>query len=95
MVRTPRDNIILAPPTFISATEGNAVSVPCVGLRGTSPTFSSDGLLVNSSQYSLNFASIAAASAGNYTCQVEDSTTNFTVNVTVIGETVCGSGYLN
>ena len=79
------DVIILAPPTFLSVTEGDTVSVPCVGSRGAFPTFSPDGALTTSTQYSLNFDPISASSASDYVCQVGDSTANFTIIVTVIG----------
>ena len=78
--------IILDPPYFLSVTEGDTVSVPCVSSGETLPSFSRDGMMLNSSQYSLSFVSISTSSAGNYACQVEDTIANFTINVSSIGE---------
>ena len=65
-------------------TEGDAVSLPCVGSRGAAPSFSLAGeaLPTNlSGPYSLDFPSVNFSDAGTYTCQVGDATATVTVNV--------------
>lgn len=78
------DVIILAPPTSISVTEGDAVSLPCVGSRGAAPNFALDGTVQMSGPYSLDFASISVSDNGTYTCQVGDTTANVAVTVTAM-----------
>ena len=78
------DVIILAPPTTLLVTEGDIVSIPCVGSGGTAPTFTLGGAMQTSGPYSLDFASIATSDAGTYTCQVGETTANFTVNVSAM-----------
>lgn len=85
------DVIILAPPTTISVTEGDAVSLPCVGSGGTAPTFTLDGEAVQSAAttgpYSLDFASISVSDNGTYTCEIGEITANVTINITaMLGE---------
>ena len=79
------DVIILAPPTTISVTEGDAVSLPCVGSVGATPTFTLDGGAVQSAAttgpYSLDFASISVSDNGAYTCEIGNKTANVTVSV--------------
>ena len=68
-------------------TEGDAVSLPCVGSSGAAPSFSLAGeaLPTNlSGPYSLDFPSVSFSDAGNYTCQVGEATAIVTVNVDVM-----------
>ena len=81
------DVIILAPPTSVLVTEGDAVSLPCIGSRGTAPTFSLDGVAPPTSlsnPYSLDFASIDLSDNGTYTCQIGEATATVTINVTAM-----------
>ena len=78
------DVIILAPPTTLSVTEGDTVSIPCVGSGGAAPSFTLDGAMQTSGPYSLDFASIALSDAGTYTCQIGETTANVTINVTAM-----------
>ena len=83
------DVIILAPPTSVLVTEGDAVSLPCIGSRGTAPTFSLDGVapptsLSNPYTCSLDFASIDLSDNGTYTCQIGEATATVTINVTAM-----------
>ena len=85
------DVIILAPPPTLSVTEGDAVSLPCVGSGGTPPIFVVNGTGVQSpavsGPYSLDFASIALSDAGTYTCQIGSTNATVTLNVTaMLGE---------
>ena len=80
------DVIILAPPTNISVTEGDTVSLPCVGSQGTPPTFTVGGVSQTSSQYSLDFVSIATTAAGDYVCQIGTTATTVSVSVTPLSE---------
>ena len=82
------DVIILAPPTSVSVTEGDAVSIPCVGSGEAAPAFMLDGAAVaTSGPYSLDFASITLSDAGTYTCQIGGEMANVSVNVNeMIGE---------
>ena len=81
------DVIILAPPTSVSVTEGDAVSLPCIGSRGTAPTFFLGGVALPtnlSGPYSLDFASIDLSDNGTYTCQIGEATATVTINVTAM-----------
>ena len=80
------DVIVLAPPTSVSVTEGDTVSLPCVGSRGAVPVFSPTGAMQTSSQFSLDFSSITASASGMYTCQIGGTSASVTVNVAALSE---------
>ena len=81
------DVIVLAPPMSILVTEGDAVSLPCVGSRGTAPSFSLDGVAqTSSSRYSLDLNHITASDDGTYTCQIGVTTADVDVNVSTLSE---------
>ena len=74
------NTIILPPPDQLTVTEGDPVTIPCVGSNQATPSFTTPAGLV-AGPFSFDIASITTSQGGEYRCQVELTMASVTVMV--------------